>query len=177
MSKKEKTKFVCLKHLELALIYDKLRISKFQHNIPYFYASKNKDGELSLNIFDNAGNFDYRKIKYVKITAVKTIIDGIDRNKYKMKGKEIKISSPDKKAKEDIHFVSSALTIPIEIFEVMLADSRNCIVDSADAMSETRLMIDKTKLSNILWFVTSAYGIKLLDKDKKKLAYAVQLVD
>ena len=94
-----------------------------------------------------------------------------------MKGKEIKISSPDKKAKEDIHFVSSALTIPIEIFEVMLTDSRNCIVDSADAMGETRLMIDKTKLSNILWFVTSAYGIKLLDKDKKKLAYAVQLVD
>lgn len=163
-----KTKFICLKHLETAMIFEQLRISKFKGNIPYYNACKTKNGKFTLNIFKCKGEINYKDIKYVKITCNKSYVDKLDLSDYKYMGEEVKVANPDKKCAELLSIETSAVLMPVEIFNVILTDTR---------ITEYSRDLYTNKLSSILLVANTPYSIKLLNEDKKTIGYAVQIID
>lgn len=154
----KKLKFVCFNHLKIATTLNNFTL----YMIPFYKVEINKDDIISLNMFKEFGELNICKIRWVKITVPKSVIENIDLSKYKYKDKKVKKVKPEQKL-ENILTEMIGIMMPVEIFNMLIH-------------SKIYIMNNST-LESILINATAADSIKLLDKDKKFLAYVLPDID
>lgn len=162
--KLKKIKFVCLKHLEFSVLLNRMNysIDSDINKIPFYKAVVNNKN-VSLNIFQEDGKIDIKKIKWVKITVPSSVLKTIDIAKYTYNDKKIKKVKPESTLSPESS-TNIGLIIPIKIFNIILSDT-------------TENGSKAGTLASILRLSFGADSIKLLDKDKKFIAYALQDVE
>lgn len=167
MSKKVlKSKYVTLKELEFIVLYNRMQPSKAIYKLP-FYKTKVKKDRINLNIFDKEGLININDIKYVKLTVGKFIYHNqkinTDMTLYSYKDKKIKLIKPDKLYKpSSVNNDCVGLLVPFEIFKIMIISSVN----------ET-----PKGLSYLLTRCDDIFSIKLMDKNKKCIGYALRDIE
>lgn len=161
-SKIRKIKFVCLKQLEFGLMMSKLRSSLINNMIPYYKVSVNKNDRVSLNIFHEDGYIDVRDIKWVKMTVPSISVEKLNLKNYNYRKKKPKIVKPEQKFYDYPEGKMVGVMLPIEIFNNMITSSS---------------IRNENSLSYLIDVAVTADSIKLLDKDRKLLAYALPDID
>lgn len=154
----KKCKFVYLKHLEFALMLKRLRLSITDSNkIPYFKVPVKKgETALSINYFKEDGMINIDKIKYVTIYVPKKSLDSIDVPFIKKHDKKIQKVKSEYMICDYGNIELLGYIIPIKLFTTSITTTDH--IDSLYALCTISVPIE---------------GIKLLDKDKKCIAYAL----
>lgn len=150
--KNKKIKVVFLKDFETVMMLKRIgHVFEDNKNVPYYKADIDERGNINLNIFKDYDLFNINKVKFVKLTVPTKVLNNIDLTKYKKD--KIKIVKPEQKLQNETNM--TGIIVPIKIFEGMLLSYVN----------------KPNSLSSLLIATTSTDSIKLLDEDKKFIAY------
>lgn len=169
--KYKKVKVTFLKQLEIAFMMSELRFKSYNDNVPThnlrYHSDENGNYIIDdFNVYKSDNHIDVKKVKFVKITTRKDFAEKIDLNAYRFKKKKIKISKPTYKSSL---YETVGITIPVEIFKVMLNDEYHS-VNPIDAYNTHRL-------STIISLCDTPFDIKLMDENKKTLGYVLVSAD
>lgn len=170
----KKDRYVMLRHLEISLMNETVSEYSIRYDFHSLVVPVFKpvlyNGKLNLNVFNPDDALAVSKIKYIRMVAPKDVLEKIDISKYCYEGE--KVSAKKANINNDgLHnniFDYVYITIPKEIFRVMMSEMRDYCYDTDKKL---------TKLSSLLLYPTLPNDIALLNKNKKVLCYAIGEVD
>lgn len=158
-------KYITLTDLKFAVLCRTLKMNYYSDMNVRYFVKDNINDKKNLNSLVYSGKLDIFDTSYVLITLPTSIIKNIKimeklnkRYGKQKKSSHIVTEAPDKKAEKEYSNSSTGIILTFEIFVHLLLGPSNDDIYS---------------LNNIFVHAISAHSIKLLDKNKKRIAYVI----
>lgn len=156
-NKFKKAKYVTLKELSTLYTLQNANIPFAKIDKLNYYKLKKDGVGMTMDIFNPKGHININKIKWVKLTVKEKCVDKINLNNYKYNGIKVKKVKPEYTSEFDQYV---GVIMPVEIFKAMLNKYSN--------------VTSPYRLSHLLNIISDPFAIKLLNADKKLIAYALE---